>query len=216
MLARHDVSRLDAVFVTHDQLDHAGGLNDLVGRVPFDRLVLARPAPRLESMAGAVGAEVDRVSEGDTFALGPAELTALWPPAGGTIAGADPDPNASSLVLALEHDGWRALLTGDAEAEATGLDPGPFDLLKVAHHGSADAGLERLLDRSAPRVALVGVGAGNPHGHPTPETLASLEERGICVLRTDLDGELWADLGPGGLRAGSERNPAACESSSGT
>ena len=59
------------------------------------------------------------------------------------------------------------LLTADAEAEAVPLDPGPVDVLKVAHHGSDDAGLGALLDRTAPRLAVISVGAGNPYGHPT-------------------------------------------------
>ena len=37
--------------------------------------------------------------------------------------------------------GFAMLLTGDAEAEAAPVDPGPVDVLKVAHHGSEDAGL---------------------------------------------------------------------------
>ena len=44
------------------------------------------------------------------------------------------------------------LLTADAEAEAVPLDPGPVDVLKVAHHGSDDAGLAALLDRARPQL----------------------------------------------------------------
>ncbi len=62
------------------------------------------------------------------------------------------------------------LLTADAEAEAVPIDPGPVDVLKVAHHGSDDAGLGPLLDRTSPRLAVISVGADNPYGHPTPET----------------------------------------------
>ena len=97
------------------------------------------------------------------------------------------------------------LLTGDAEAEATHLDPGPFDVLKVAHHGSEDAGLDALLDRSVPRVALIEVGAGNTYGHPTDATLTTLAEHGVCTLRTDLDGDLTVALGPGGITAETSR-----------
>ena len=70
------------------------------------------------------------------------------------------------------------LLTADAEAEAVPIDAGPIDVLKVAHHGSDDAGLDALLDRSVPRLAVISVGAGNPYGHPTPGTLATLAEHG--------------------------------------
>ncbi len=57
------------------------------------------------------------------------------------------------------------LLTADAEAESTPLDPGPIDVLKVAHHGSDDAGLGPLLDRIRPRLAVISVGAHNSYGH---------------------------------------------------
>ena len=60
------------------------------------------------------------------------------------------------------------LLTADAEAEAVPIEPGPVDVLKVAHHGSDDAGLGALLDRTDPKLAVISVGAGNPYGHPTP------------------------------------------------
>ena len=109
--------------------------------------------------------------------------------------------------MRVSHGGYDALLTGDAEAEATGIDPGPIDVLKVAHHGSDDGGLESMLDRSAPRVALIEVGADNTYGHPTEATLAALESRGICVLRTDLDGTSTVEMGAAGLRAWGEDGP---------
>ncbi len=80
------------------------------------------------------------------------------------------------------------LLTGDAEAEAVPIDPGPVDVLKVSHHGSEDAGLGALLDRSVPQLAVISVGDQNPFGHPTPQTLSTLAEHGVRVMRTDRDG----------------------------
>ena len=77
---------------------------------------------------------------------------------------------------------WRRfsmLLTADAEAESTPIDPGPVDVLKVAHHGSDDAGLGALLDRTEPRLAVISVGADNPYGHPTAATLATLAAHGV-------------------------------------
>jgi competence protein ComEC len=91
------------------------------------------------------------------------------------------------------------LLTADAEAETTPLDPGPIDVLKVAHHGSDDAGLGALLDRARPRLAVISVGAGNPYGHPTASTLATLAAHGVPVLRTDEDGTIALDVSGGGV-----------------
>ena len=56
----------------------------------------------------------------------------------------------------------------DAESDVFGsLDLEPVTALKVAHHGSADPGLPRLLARLRPRVAAIEVGRHNPYGHPT-------------------------------------------------
>ena len=60
-----------------------------------------------------------------------------------------PEPARRVVLLARWRD-FAMLLTADAEAEAVPLDPGPVDVLKVAHHGSEDAGLGALLDRIAP------------------------------------------------------------------
>ena len=49
-------------------------------------------------------------------------------------------------------------------------------MLKVAHHGSADPGLPALLERLKPRLAAIEVGARTRYGHPTPSTLAALEQ----------------------------------------
>jgi competence protein ComEC len=90
--------------------------------------------------------------------------------------------------------GFAMLLTGDAEAEAVPIDPGGIDVLKVAHHGSDDAGLGALLDRTAPALAVISVGAGNPYGHPTPSTLATLARHGVPVLRTDQEGDVTIEV----------------------
>ena len=58
---------------------------------------------------------------------------------------AAPIPNASSAGPHARLGRFDALLAGDAEAELAPIDPGPVELLKVAHHGSADAGLAALL-----------------------------------------------------------------------
>jgi competence protein ComEC len=71
------------------------------------------------------------------------------------------------------------------------------DVLKVAHHGSADEGLEALLERTAPKLALISVGE-NGYGHPAPETVSALEQHGVPVMRTDRSGEVVIEAGPAG------------------
>jgi competence protein ComEC len=71
------------------------------------------------------------------------------------------------------------------------LRPPPVEILKVAHHGSADDGLARLLGLVRPEIAVISCGVGNDYGHPTPSTLATLESApGLDLYRTDEDGRV--------------------------
>ena len=197
-LAEAGVERLGAAIVTHDQSDHAGGIDELLGGFPVARLIYGAASPRLAAEARAAGARPLRLARGDAFRLGSLRLEALWPPpelAAEPAAGTD--PNELALVLLARWRGFSMLLTADAEAAAVPLDPGPVDVLKVAHHGSDDAGLGELLDRTRPRLAVISVGAGNPFGHPTPGTLATLARRRVPTLRTDLAGTVEIDVRPG-------------------
>jgi competence protein ComEC len=195
-LASAGVQRLGVAVVTHEQSDHAGGIEELLGRFPVARLAYARLSRRLRGEAEAAGARPQRIAEGATLRSGRLRLEVLWPPPAllaAPLAGAD--PNTQALVLLARWGDFSMLLTADAEAEAVPLDPGPVDVLKVAHHGSEDAGLDALLDRIVPRLAVISVGAGNPYGHPTEATLATLAAHHVPTLRTDLSGTIVLAVG---------------------
>jgi competence protein ComEC len=189
------VARLGVAVVTHEQSDHAGGIEELLGRFPVARLAYARLSRRLRSEADEAGAALARIAEGDTLRSGRLRIEVLWPPPellAAPLAGAD--PNTQAVVLLARWCNFSMLLTADAEAEAIPIDSGPVDVLKVAHHGSDDAGLDGLLDRIAPKLALISVGANNPYGHPTAATLATLGAHHVPILRTDREGTIVLDV----------------------
>jgi competence protein ComEC len=85
-------------------------------------------------------------------------------------------------------------VTGDIEPEVQSLiardyDLANVDILKVPHHGSRFQDSKFLQETSA-SIALISVGQGNSYGHPSPETLGSLESRGASTLRTDTSGPI--------------------------
>jgi competence protein ComEC len=199
-LSEEGVDGLAAAIATHDQSDHVGGLDELLySRFPVHRLLYGEPGPDFLRAARAVDVPALRVSEGSEVSSGSLRLEVLWPP-GAAPAQGESDPNQSAVVLLARWHSFSMLLTADAEAEAVPLDPGPVDVLKVAHHGSDDAGLGALLDRTVPRLAVISVGAGNPYGHPTAGTLATLAEHGIPTLRTDQVGDVAIDVSARGWR----------------
>ena len=198
------VERLGAVVVTHDQSDHIGGVEELFGRFPIARLVYARLGREPLAVARAAGAVPIRAFAGGELRSGGLHLQVLWPPRE-LLAESPPgtDPNELALVLLARWQDFSMLLTADAEAEAVPLEPGPIDVLKVAHHGSDDAGLAALLDRADPGLAVISVGADNSYGHPTAGTLATLAAHGVQTLRTDDDGTIEIDVDHGAIAVAS-------------
>lgn len=201
------VGRLGAILATHDQSDHVGGIEGLLGRMAVGRLLYGRLGRGLRAEAKADGARPVQLAARQVVRSGALRLEVLWPPPE-LLAGPPPpgaDPNQLAVVLLARWHRFSMLLTADAEAASVPLDPGPLDVLKVAHHGSEDAGLDGLLARTRPRLAVISVGADNPYGHPTAATLATLAAHGVRTLRTDRDGTVVLEVGRRGFTVAVDR-----------
>ena len=192
------VDRLGAVVATHDQSDHVGGLEELLGFVSIGHLLYGRLGRDIKTAARTAAIPTQQVVQGTTIRSGRLRLEFIWPPPE-LLAEPQPgaDPNQLALVAVARWRGFAMLLSADAEAEAVPFDPGQVDLLKVAHHGSEDSGLADLLDRTRPSLAVISVGEDNPYGHPTAVTLATLATHGVRVLRTDRDGAVVIEVASG-------------------
>lgn len=194
LLAARGISRLDVAVVTHGDSDHCGGLVDVASYVPIRELWAApelRETGCVRDILALSRATFRGLVAGDAATFADLQFEVLGPPRG--TPGKD---NARSLVLVLEAEGRRLLLTGDierrAEAELLAGDPKALrcDLLKVAHHGSATSSGAAFLAAAGPRLALISSGVGNSFGHPSREVMRRLETAGGRVLRTDLSGEI--------------------------
>ncbi|MGN6276407.1 MAG: ComEC/Rec2 family competence protein [Solirubrobacterales bacterium] len=195
------VTSLGAAVITHDQSDHAAGIEELLGRFPVRRLIFARLDRRVLAAAAAAGAEPQGVAAGQELRSGRLRLQVLWPPPELLReADAEEDPNQLALVMEVHWGGFTMLLTADAEAESVPLDPGPIDVLKVAHHGSEDAGLAALLEHTHPKLAVISVGEENPYGHPARATISTFSRYAIPIFRTDRDGDVVIDVSRGSFR----------------
>jgi competence protein ComEC len=189
------VRRLDALVITHAQADHAGGAAAVIEALDVGVVLDGRDGVR-EATGTAMAAAARRrgvrlvpAVAGRRLRAGRLDLRLLWPearPPGSPAAG---DPNLRAVVAELQVGGISMLLAADAESEVlAALDLRPVDVLKVAHHGSADPGLPALLARLRPRLATISAGNHNRFDHPAPSTLRALRAAGVAVLRTDRDG----------------------------
>jgi competence protein ComEC len=190
-LEQAGVRRLDALMLTHAETDHEGAAPAVIRRFS-PRLVVNGGAgwpSAVQRLLARTGAPLHAPAAGEAIAIGALRLRVLWPPPRGPGWRPSGDPNASAVVARLEARGLSMLLAADAESDVTGrLELEPVDVLKVAHHGSADPGLPPLLERLEPRVAAIEVGRRNTYGHPAPSTVAALRATVPTVLRTDRDG----------------------------
>jgi competence protein ComEC len=189
------VDRLAALVLTHPSRDNIGGAEDVVETIDVDvvlepRLPFPNPygSPALRE-ARRKGIRIVTTRAGRVLRLGDLQLRALWPV--GDALPSD-DPNDHATVLLASYGRIDALLPADAESNVTlPLRPPPVEVLKVAHHGSADDGLDELLELLDPSIALVSVGRRNDYGHPAPSTVAALARPpGLRTFRTDLSGRI--------------------------
>lgn len=182
------IERIDLLVLTHWDADHVAGSGAVVGMVttvihgPLDD---ERSSNVLDPLLAA-GADAVEVEAGRRGVLGDSRWSVLWPPAG-TAPG-----NDASVVLELEGDLGRAIFLGDlgeqAQARLLASAPiEPVDLVKVAHHGSADQS-ERLYEALSATVGVIGVGADNGYGHPTDGLLDLLARVGTVPVRSDRSG----------------------------
>ena len=215
-LDRLGVATIPLLVLNHLHADHVDGLSGVLeGRSVGAIAVGPGREPDGEwaavSRSAAVrGITVVQPPVGFRWATGDLTLTVLGPSK--TFHGTDSDPNNDSVVIMAERSGKRILMTGDVEPEAqqallnSGVDL-TADVLKVPHHGSAKI-LDRFLEAVSPAVAVIGVGAGNDYGHPSPRLLDALARHGVgMVLRTDQQGDVEVGLVDGQL-AGVERGAA--------
>jgi competence protein ComEC len=209
-LRRLGVRRLALLVLTHPQRDHVGGAAEVLEHLEVDRVLdPALPADNQDQAAALAEARersvpVVTARAGVTFRLGRLRLRILWPDGPGT---AREDPNLRATVILASYGRVDALLTADAESPVTlPLNPPAVEIFKVAHHGSSDEGLERLLQLTKPHVAIVSCGRDNDYGHPTPTTIATLEAAPqLEVLRTDLDGRVVIETDGERISTWSER-----------
>jgi competence protein ComEC len=195
LLVDRGIHHIDVVALSHAHPDHCGGLPAVIENLGVGsvwvtpRRFSGECAQRVLDACIRTATPIHVTRDGDRLALGPLHATAFVTE---TRFRRAPENN-SSLVLRVQLQSRRVLLTGDIEREAEADLASPklrCDILKVAHHGSRSSSSARLLDAARPRIAVISCGRHNLFGHPHEATLAALRERDVRVWRTDQNGSV--------------------------
>ena len=193
-LVRNNVHHIDAVFVTHWDADHWGGLPDVLDQFSVGTIVVAADA--LDGAPAEVlnrpGVAYRQVSCGDTVDIGAFRTRVMWP-----FDTVDGEGNEDSLVLLLsyaqEGKSLRVLLTGDAELDQERefvQSVGDIDVLKLGHHGSKVSVDTDLLETLKPELSIASAGEGNRYGHPSDACIDAVRDVGGAFACTIEQGDI--------------------------
>ena len=197
-LAEARVDRLDALVLTHTDLDHSGGAALVLDRVPtaafvYPAAVAERPTVlRLRRLARLHRIRELAVRQGSRFVAGGIACTVAWPP--GRVAWGD---NDASLVAIFEAGSMRVLVSGDLEArgERALLGSGfalNADILQLPHHGSATSSTWGFLQAVHPAVALAATGLHPRYRYPHPSvTRRVLSSHAVMAPQTGGVDRVW-------------------------
>ena len=195
--------KIDLIILTHPEHDHLFGLLEVLKRYEIKYILwtgVVRETAEWQEWKRLVEIERAKVKiakfsqkiilQEDPFVF----IDVLYPFE--NLEGQEfENSNDTSIVARLVFSDDSFLFTGDIAKEVEGklvnrninLDT---DVLKVAHHGSKTSSFLEFLEAVSPEIAVIQVGKDNSYGHPHPEVLANLEQFGIHILRTDINGDI--------------------------
>ena len=225
-LNARQVETLDYLLVTHADSDHCGGLARIMQLKKVKKAYIPTTLPE-ENVAYAkfyatmiasgcsweYSSRTSSIeSKNDNY---PYTLKFLYPYEEMVDPDfpAEVDDNEFSAVCWLDYQGVSALFTGDIPASVEGqllrddklgllayggIQLDSTEILKVAHHGSADSTGAEFLSHLNVETAVISCGVDNAYGHPTETVLGRLNLAGVTAYRTDLNGHISVTVSPNG------------------
>ena len=196
---------IDMVVATHPDMDHIGGLIDVLKRYNVSTILMTENTSDTPAFAAFLeqvkneGVQILYARRGQVYDLGRGDagsttLSILFP---------DHDPsglesNMSSIVARLVYGESEYMLTGDSPQEieeylvsiGTSLES---DVLKAGHHGSKTSSAESFVSAVAPTYVIYSAGKDNSYGHPHKEVVDRLNTHGVIQINTAERGSIYSE-----------------------
>lgn len=185
------IRKLDYLFITHGDYDHAGYGIDLVNNFNVkNRFTNKGKYNSLEKKLNikSFNNSYIKIDNVEIYSLN----SKLYN-----------NENSDSLVLLVIIDNYKLLFMGDASINTekdimNNYDIGDVFILKVGHHGSKTSSSEEFINSVNPKYSIISVGKNNKFGHPNKEVLDTLNDSKI--YRTDQDGSIMFKIKKDKLR----------------
>ncbi|MEO5355742.1 MAG: DNA internalization-related competence protein ComEC/Rec2 [Nitrospirae bacterium YQR-1] len=191
-------NKIETLFLTHGDSDHAGGFTAIYAKfeiaVVFDNGFIDYGVAHKKN-------KIKHLTKGDIINIDGVSIKVLHP-FENYYSDRIHNVNNSSLVFQLKSLHNTFLFTGDIEQQGEQTmgsikDYLKSDVLKVAHHGSKTSSSYSFLSAVSPRVSVISAGRCNIFDHPSAEVIKRLSS--TLILRTDIMGAVKVTEGKKGL-----------------
>lgn len=189
------VDALDAVFITHTDKDHTGGLKWLrKSDISIAAIYASAYHPETKlgkhpavKTAEKLGLEVNWLKAGDSVTLGDSGAVFYVYAPEYEIPDNEDD---NSLVMMLDSPDGKILLSGDMEFQQEGVllasgQPLSCDVLKVPNHGDDDACSEALMQATGAKIAVISTSNAEKSGTPSDHIIEGLKSIGCDTYITE-------------------------------
>ena len=183
------VARLDRLFISHGDNDHAGGAASVLAAYPMAAASAGEPARLAIPASQCLAGESWNWNGVDFRVVHPHEPLSER-------------ANDRCCVVEVRSGDSALLLTGDITAlvegeVAQGIAPSAAHLvLQVPHHGSMTSSSAAFIDALKPESALVSAGYRNHFNHPNPAIVARYAAAGVDLSTTIQSGFIRMRFGP--------------------
>ncbi len=189
-------TKIDIAFVSHCHGDHVLGIIAAAKTLSIGEIIM--PAQNNENehhqelvrIASERNIPIRYLAAGDTLRLKSGLNIDILSPDADSLSD---DENENSLVLEFSYKGFTCLFTGDigTETEHSLLNSvSDVDIVKMAHHGSANSNSYEFANAITAEYAICSAGENNIYGFPKDEAVKNYQDTGAKVLRTDKNGEI--------------------------
>lgn len=180
------LTKIDGIFISHFDEDHAGNLNKILKKYRVDNIFISHLPENQEILENAEKfSNIVILKKGDKVKILGDTLAEVL-----SDSEKSEEENDNSMVLLINHRGFKTLFTGDISENVEKKINRDIDILKVAHHGSKTSTSKEFLENTSPKFALISAGVNNSYGHPHEEVLQNLEKHGIIYYVTARDGQV--------------------------